>query len=93
MKKEVNEDGTDYEASTSYHRLVTEMLLITTILCNKNDINFSKEYMQKLEKMCEFIMDITKPNSLAPIIGDSDDGRLIILLIIVIGIREILGIF
>ena len=79
MNKEVNEDGTDYESSTSYHILVTEIFLITTILCNRNNINFSKEYMQKLEKMCGFIMDITKPNGLCPLIGDSDDGRFIIL--------------
>ncbi len=78
MKNEVNEDGTNYEASTSYHGLVTELFLITTILCNKNNIHFSKEYMQRLEKMCEFIMDITKPNGLSPIIGDADDGRLLI---------------
>lgn len=78
MRNEVNEDGTDYEASTSYHRLVTEIFLITTILCSKNDIHFSKEYMQKLEKMCEFIMNITKPNGLSPVIGDADDGRLLI---------------
>lgn len=79
MFVQVNEDGTDYEASTSYHRLVTEMLLVTTILCEKNLIYFSKEYMNKLEKMCEFIMDITKPNGLSPLIGDGDDGRLLII--------------
>lgn len=79
MSKEVNEDGTDYEASTAYHRLVTEIFLITTRLCNINNINFSKGYMKKLEKMCEFIMDITKPNGLSPIIGDADDGRMLIL--------------
>lgn len=78
MKKEVNRDGTDFEASTSYHKLVTEIFLFTTILCNKNNINFSYEYMKKLETMCEFILDITKPNGLSPIIGDADDGRLII---------------
>lgn len=75
---QVNEDGTNYEASTSYHRLVTELFLLTTVLCNKNTINFSCEYMSRLEKMCEFIMDITKPNNLSPLIGDSDDGRLTI---------------
>jgi hypothetical protein len=79
MKKQINEDGTDYEGSTSYHRLVTEIFLITTILCNKNDIYFSKEYMTKLEKMCGFIMNTMKPSGLSPIIGDADDGRLIIL--------------
>ncbi|MFC0904978.1 alginate lyase family protein [Clostridium sp. MT-14] len=78
MKSEVNLDGTDYEASTSYHRLVTELFLITTILCDKNYIYFSNKYMQKLEKMCEFTMDIIKPNGLSPIIGDADDGRLLI---------------
>ncbi|MDF2882795.1 MAG: hypothetical protein K0R54_3352 [Clostridiaceae bacterium] len=79
MKKQVNEDGTDYEGSTAYHRLVTEIFLITTVLCNKNNIIFSKEYITKLEKMCEFIMNIDKPNGLSPIIGDADDGRLLIL--------------
>jgi hypothetical protein len=74
-----NPDGTNYEASTSYHRLVTELFLITTVLCNKNNIHFSADYMARLEKMCEFIMNITKPNGLSPIIGDADDGRLSIL--------------
>ncbi|MCT8975971.1 heparinase II/III family protein [Clostridium sp. CX1] len=76
---QVNEDGTDFEASTSYHRLVTELFLITTILCNKNNIKFSESYNKRLEKMCEFLMDITKPNGLSPLIGDADDGRLLIL--------------
>ncbi|WP_204524433.1 alginate lyase family protein [Clostridium coskatii] len=78
IKNEVNEDGTDYEASTSYHRLVTELFLTTTILCDKNNIHFTKEYKEKLDKMCEFIMNITKPNGLSPVIGDADDGRLLI---------------
>jgi hypothetical protein len=75
MFVQINKDGTNYEASTSYHRLVTEMFLLTTVLVNRNTINFSKEYMSRLEKMCEFIMDITKPNGLAPLVGDADDGR------------------
>lgn len=78
MFVQVNEDGTNYEASTSYHRLVTELFLAATILSNKNEIKFSNEYMSRLEKMCEFIMDITKPNGLATLIGDADDGRLAI---------------
>ncbi|QAT40504.1 alginate lyase family protein [Clostridium sp. JN-9] len=79
IQRQINEDGTDYEGSTSYHRLVTEIFLITTIFCNKNHIYFSKDYMTKLEKMCEFLMNITKPNGLSPVIGDADDGRFLIL--------------
>lgn len=74
-----NIDGTNYEASTSYHRLVTELFLLTTILCNNNNIYFKEKYMDQLENMCSFIMNITKPNGLSPIIGDADDGRLLIL--------------
>ena len=79
MKNQVNPDGTDYEASTAYHCLVTELFLFTLILCSKNNIAFSKEYVAKLEKMIEFIMNITKPDGHVPLIGDMDSGRFIIL--------------
>lgn len=79
MFKTVNTDGTNYEASTAYHRLVAEIFLLTTILCKKNSITFSKSYLQRLEKMCEFIMDICKPNGNSPLIGDMDDGRFVII--------------
>lgn len=74
-----NEDGTNYETSTSYHRLVTELFLYTTLLAEQNGISFSKEYKARLEKMNEFLMGITKPNGFSSLIGDVDDGRLIIM--------------
>ncbi len=79
MKNQVNPDGTDYEASTAYHCLVTELFLFTSILCSKNNTIFSKEYRDKLEKMIEFIMNITKLNGYIPLLGDMDSGRFIIL--------------
>ncbi|MEY8346738.1 alginate lyase family protein [Bacillus cereus] len=75
---QVNSDGTNFESSTSYHRLVTEMLLLTVILCKRNGIEISNKYINLLEKMCEFIKDITKGNGLSPMVGDADDGRLLI---------------
>ncbi|WP_084797804.1 alginate lyase family protein [Neobacillus mesonae] len=79
MDYQVNSEGTDFEASIPYHRLVTELFLSTTILAESNGITFPKVYMDKLEKMCEFIMHYTKDNGLAPQIGDADNGRLHIL--------------
>ncbi|PKP61720.1 hypothetical protein CVT91_02180 [Candidatus Atribacteria bacterium HGW-Atribacteria-1] len=79
MENQVNSDGTDYEASTAYHCLVTELFLFTSILCSKNNITFSKEYMDKLEKMVDFVMNITKSNGYIPLIGDMDSGRFMIL--------------
>lgn len=76
MKYQVNSEGTDFEASIPYHRLVTEMLLSTTILGEINNIKFPNDFKETLEKMCEFVMFYTKDNGLAPQIGDADDGRL-----------------
>jgi hypothetical protein len=79
MKVQVYPDGVDTEGSISYHRLVTELFISTTLLCRKNGITFSEWYMTRLEKMIEFIMYYTKPDGTAPQIGDNDDGRLHIL--------------
>ncbi|PKM48965.1 MAG: hypothetical protein CVV02_18130 [Firmicutes bacterium HGW-Firmicutes-7] len=79
IKRQVNTDGTDYEASTAYHCLVTELFLFTSMLCSKNNITFSEEYMVKLERMVDFIMNITKPDGHIPLIGDMDSGRFIVL--------------
>ena len=79
MKKQVYPDGVNYEGSISYHRLVTELFLSATLLCLKNDIDFPQWYMDRLEKMIEFVIYYTKPDGTAPQIGDNDDGRLHIL--------------
>ena len=38
---------------------------------------FGFRYIQRLEKMCEFILSYTRPDGLAPQIGDNDNGRLV----------------
>jgi hypothetical protein len=76
---QVNPDGTDYETATAYHRLVTEILLLTAILCRKNGIEFSEAFMKRLRRMAGFLMRLTKPDGTIPGVGDADDGRLLIL--------------
>jgi hypothetical protein len=76
MFKQVYPDGVDFEASTSYHRLVTEMFLSAVILARLNGHEFSQPFMERLEKMVEFVMYITKPDGTVPLIGDNDNGRL-----------------
>jgi hypothetical protein len=76
MFKQVYPDGVDYEASTSYHRLVLELFLSATSLAICNGYTFSQSYMDRLEKMVEFIMYITAPDGTVPLIGDNDNGRL-----------------
>jgi hypothetical protein len=79
MKVQVYPDGVDVECAISYHRLITELFLSTTLLCLKNGVTFPEWYMNHLEKMIEFVMYYTKPDGTAPQIGDNDDGLLHIL--------------
>lgn len=74
-----NIDGTNYETSTSYHRLVLELMFYSVLLLKKNNLKFTNEYEERLEKMFEFLAIITKPNGKFPLIGDVDNGRLVIL--------------
>lgn len=78
MKNQVYEDGVDYEASISYHRLVAEFFGYSALLGKFNGVEFSPAFLARLEKMFEFAWHYTKPNGLAPQIGDNDDGRLFI---------------
>jgi hypothetical protein len=75
MSKQVNQDGTNFEASTYYHRLVTELFLSATILASINGRSFSPEYLASLERMISVIASIMRPDGTTPIIGDQDNGR------------------
>ena len=74
--RQVMEDGVDFESSTNYHRLVTEIFMSAYLLSRLNGIKFSDPFMSQLEKMVEYIMYITKPNGSVPLIGDNDNGRI-----------------
>ena len=76
MEFQIYKDGMDFEGSISYHRLVTELFLSATLLCLKNGISFPEWYMNRLERMIEFVLYYTKPDGTAPQIGDNDDGML-----------------
>lgn len=76
MFRQVYADGGDFEASTSYHRLVTELFVSATSLAQINGHTFTQPFMDRLEKMLDLIYQITKPDGTVPIIGDQDNGRL-----------------
>ncbi len=79
MERQVHPDGADYESSIPYHRLVTEIFLAVALLCRKSGILLPAAFRQRLERMLDFTLSYTKPNGLAPQVGDADDGRLYVL--------------
>lgn len=78
LEIQVNNDGTSYEASTSYHALVYEMLLYTLIMLDKNKIIYNEKIKNIAQKMSRFLYYIIKPNGMIPLIGDDDSGKLLI---------------
>lgn len=77
MRKQVLDDGADDEASIAYHRLAVEIYLLFFTLSRDANVDLPAEDWRRLEAMFNFTRAYLKPDLMAPIIGDSDDGRLL----------------
>ena len=75
MDKQVLPDGADFEASTGYHRFVTELFLYSFLICRDNWISIERRYWNKLRAMLLYIRGYLRPDGFAPLIGDTDGGQ------------------
>lgn len=74
--RQFNLDGPNFEGSTCYHRLTTEIISSAAIIAKINHIKFSKKFWDRLEKAFDFILACSKSDQTTPQIGDNDDGRI-----------------
>ncbi|HWG56381.1 MAG TPA: heparinase II/III family protein, partial [Gaiellaceae bacterium] len=73
---QVRADGVAHEASIPYHRLVAELFVCGTHAADAlAPGRLSSAYRERLSSMLDFTRDVTRGDGLAPLIGDSDDGR------------------
>jgi heparinase II/III-like protein len=77
MDKQVLPDGADFEASTGYHRFVTELFLYSFMLCRANNVEIEKRYWSRLQQMLQYIRAYLRPDGCAPLIGDTDSGQVL----------------
>jgi heparinase II/III-like protein len=77
MKRQVMADGVSYEGSVAYHRLVLEIYTLFFSLAQANGIELDGQHWERLEAMFDFTRHYLKPDGTAPLVGDSDDGRLL----------------
>lgn len=77
METQVHDDGTSFEGSIPYHRLVLEMFGYTAVLCRVHNIELPSSYYERLFKMFEFTAAYMDHNGNASQIGDNDSGRFI----------------
>lgn len=71
-------DGADFESSIPYHRLVTELFLGSFRLAQHLEQPFTAHFKNRLEGMVEYLAGVLLPSGEMPILGDADDGRLMI---------------
>lgn len=75
MSVQVHTEGSDYESSVPYHRLVTELFLASFRLAQFQRRPLTPEFGLRLRSMVQFLLDLQRPDGLMPVIGDADDGR------------------
>ncbi|HUG91780.1 MAG TPA: alginate lyase family protein, partial [Planctomycetaceae bacterium] len=74
------DDGANFEASTSYHRLSAEMVVWATAVAlavpeERRCVAFPDAHFDRLETMAGFTIAATRPDGRIVQIGDNDSGR------------------
>ena len=75
IQHQVQSDGSDFEGSTSYQRLVGELLAFAILAAEQIGFELLPEERTLLARMAKFEQSIQMPNGLIPQIGDNDSGR------------------
>jgi hypothetical protein len=81
LARQVYEDGGDYEGSTGYHVLVTQMFTTVLVLMRANgDTPLRPRLLEKVRRMHRLLAALASPSGQIPHLGDCDDGRTELLL-------------
>jgi uncharacterized heparinase superfamily protein len=76
MTKQVYEDGGDYEASTGYQVLVTQLFTTALLLMRtEHSIPPPPAFVERLRMIFRFLNTIASTTGELPQVGDCDDGR------------------
>jgi uncharacterized heparinase superfamily protein len=75
LPRQVHSDGVDFESSTAYHRLVTELFLLPAFYRTALGLDVPDAYRRRLAAMGSFVATYSRSDGSAPLWGDADDGR------------------
>lgn len=82
LKKEMEiqyfDDGSNYEGAPAYHKLTSEMVILTMILLKENDMDLNEKYWDKMKVNIDYLISMTKDDGFLPLFGDNDSGRILI---------------
>lgn len=70
-------DGVQFEGSVSYHRLVTELFLLTALILAKEKMPVPEQNLDRLHQACRYSAAYLRPDHTAPNCGDNDGARVL----------------
>jgi hypothetical protein len=79
LDRQLFADGVYFEQATSYHRYTTDFYLHAELLTKSSAPSSAPAVEPRLHALLDFLLHITKPDGTAPLIGDDDGGRLVML--------------
>ncbi len=77
VRFQVLPSGAHFERSISYHRLMIELFSYPYFMLQRVKEPIPLDVQLRVESMFDFADHYTKPNGLAPLMGDNDDGRML----------------
>lgn len=77
LEKQVFDEGTDYEGSTKYHGLVSEIFYHFYQLSQESGFVFPKSAYEKIQRMFSFIDWVSIHDADMVKIGDDDSGKIL----------------
>jgi hypothetical protein len=77
---QVYQDGGDYEGSTGYHVLVTQMFTSALLLMRASNNAPDSRFLERLKRMYSMMQYLASFSGQLPHVGDCDDGRVELLL-------------
>lgn len=75
ITRQIHADGTDFEGAVSYHRLAMEFFLLPALYRQCHDHALEPHYRERLLAMARYVATYTRPDGLAPLLGDDGGTR------------------
>lgn len=75
IRIQVLPSGVHYERSVSYHRLMVELYGYSVYMLGRMGETLPTDIKTLLQKMFDYVGNYIKPNGMAPLVADNDDGR------------------
>ncbi|MDO8909384.1 MAG: alginate lyase family protein [Pseudohongiella sp.] len=76
LGRQVHEDGVYFEQSTNYQYYTVEIYLHFMILSQRNGDELPDSFLDRVQTMLDFLLDMRRPDGTVPAVGDMDGGSL-----------------